>query len=428
MIDTSEFWGKNHDQVLFKLCTELVRQQLSEDSALIVEKLAEPVDSIQQLQIACELDHARFTPAFNALHNAGIVTTEPKVAIIPVTIISYLALPHFVKFAQKYYIIPQDRDLIDIITTKIIKVPTLTSAKLVDTLATEDPKFDRIRALKVIEHLLSKNIYTCSEENVITFNTQKFLINLRLQALETLVEYQDHRVIEVIRALFSPEIKEDILIDCDSIKVNRDEIIQVLAEYTNMRQNEIVGILSILASPEICLFSPDFTTIQPMTAIHIFRIKTIASLLTEIGHPLARRVINMLLKYEQIETVKFCDMLMLPKQEALNLLDRMQQLGVVTTEELEDASHTTLKRKYKIWKIDPVSATNNAGAYLLAVIGSLMFQYDQEKKENKSILEQNIEMLPSNQKQARKNMDERLKILNNTIIDVTGKYFRIHQL
>ncbi|EAY06638.1 hypothetical protein TVAG_322580 [Trichomonas vaginalis G3] len=428
MQDTSKFWGENHDQVLFKLCTELVRQQLGEDCAKIVEKLSEPVQDEQSLMNLCNMDQLKFRNAFGALSNAGIVTMDPTIAIIPVTIISYLTLPHFMNFAQKFYIIPQDRDLIEILTTKIIKVTTLTAPKLVDTLATEDPKFDRIRALKVTQHLIAKKVFILTDKEEVNFNIQLFLVRLRLEALEKLVEYQDHRVVEVIRALFSPDFKEDALIDCESLKVDHDEIIQALTALTGMQQNEIIGVLGILSSPDICLFSRDFTIIQPMTAIHIFRIKRIAALLAEIGHPLARRVINMLLKNEQIETIKFCDMLMLPKQDALNLLATMQHLGVITCEELEDAPHTTLKRKYRVWKIDLVSAINNAGAYLLAVIGSLMFQVEEEKRENRSILDSKPELSQKIETQTSRVMSERLKILNNTIIDATKKYFEIHQL
>ena len=426
----ANYWNKPHNQVLFELCTEIVRNKMGEDCAAIILQLSAPVDDVETLLTATKLDSTRFRAAFTTLCQSGIVVTEPKIALLPQTIISMLSLPHYIIFAQKYYIVPQDKDLISAIVKKVIQAPTLTPPKIADTLATEDPNVDRGRVLVLVDHLLSKNVLCQTEDDppVIVFNSQFFLTMMRKEALLKIVELQDHRVVEVVQAIFSADYKQDILVECENEQVDRDELVDYLCKTTDMKENEVFGVLSILASTELCLISTDFTTLQPKITLTIFKLKRIATLLSEIGYPLARRVINMLVKNDQIETVKFCDMLMLPKEEALTLLEKFKNLGIVKCNYLEDANHTTLKRKYGVWRINQEDAINNTGSYLLAVLGALFFESENEKLENEEILKKTPELLASSDMQRKKAMEDRLAVLNNTMVNVTRRYIELLQL
>jgi hypothetical protein len=426
----ANYWNKPHDQVLFELCTEIVRNKMGEDCAAIVLQLSSPVEDALTLMASSKLDDTRFRAALTVLCQSGIVVTQPNIALLPQTIISMLSLPHYVIFAQKYYIIPQDKELIAIIVKKVIQAPTLSAQKIADTLATEDPSVDRSRVLILIQHLLSKNILYQTEDGfpIIVFNTQRFLTIIRKEALEKLVELQDHRVVEVVRALFDPDYKESVLVDCDNEHVDRDELVDYLCKATDMKENEVFGVLSILASNELCLISPDFSILQPRISLAIFKLKRVAALLSEIGYPLARRVINMLLKNDQIETVKFCDMMMMPKEEALILLEKLKNLGIIKCCFLEDANHTTLKRKYCVWRINQEEAINNTGSYLLAVLGALFFESENEKLENDEILKKTPELLASSDMQRRKVMEDRLTVLGNTMMNVIKRYIELWQL
>ena len=430
MEGVGRFWNASHDEILFKLCTSLVKQKMGEGCEKIVSSLAEPVNSIEELHQLSGLSKQKFETALTQLCQSGIIITEHQIALVPQTIITMFSLPHYIVFSQQYYIIPQDKELIRLIIKKVIEAPTLTIQKLADTLATEDPTIDRLRILDLTRHLLDKEILfqTDDETPIVIFNTRFYYSKLRLEAIKQLVEYQDHRVLEVVDAIFSPEFKGNILDECDAEQIEREQLITYLCEKTKMKQNEILGVLSILASNEVCLLSSDYTYLQPRVALYIFRMKRIAALLTEIGYPLARRVMNMLLKNDQIETNKFCDMLMLPKEEALILLEKLKQLGVILCEYLEDAPHTTLKRKYGVWKINPPEAIDHAGAYLLAVLGALIFEAENEKAQNEEILSKSEDLLAATELQMKKVMDNRLTILNNSMMSVIRKYIEIHQI
>ena len=426
----AQFWFRSHDEILFILCKTYIKQKMGDNCEKIVSCLPNPVDDISNLIQLSELDQQTFTEAFTSLCQAGIVITEPKIALVPQTIITMLSLTHFITFAQQYYIIPQDKDMIRLIIKKVIEAPTLTIQKLADTLATEDTTVDRLRILDLTKHLLNENVLyqTDDETPIVVFNTRFYYTKLRLQAIEELVQYQDHRVVEVIREIFSPDYKGHILDECESEQIDREELIEYLCDKTDMNQSEILGVFSILASPEICLLSIDYTFLQPRLTLYIYRMKRIAALLSEIGYPLARRVINMLLKHDQIETNKFCDMLMMPKEDALVLLEKLKKLGIVVCDYLEDAPHTTLKRKYGVWKINPSEAFNNSGAYLLAVLGALLFEAENEKAQNEEILSKSEDILASSEMRMKKVMENRLTILNNSLKNVIKKYIEIHQI
>ena len=426
----AQFWFRSHDEILFILCKTYIKQKMGDDCEKIVSCLANPVDQISTLQNLSELEQRAFQNALTQLCQAGVVITEPEIALVPQTIITMLCLTHFITFAQRYYIIPQDKDLIRLIIKKVIEAPTLTIQKLADTLATEDATVDRLRILDLTKHLLQENVLyqTDDDTNVVVFNTRFYYSKLRLEAIEELVQYQDHRVTEVIREIFSSECKGHILDECEPEHIEREELIEYLCGKTDMSQSEILGVFSILASPEICLLSTDYAFIQPRLTLYIYRMKRIAALLSEIGYPLARRVINMLLKHDQIETNKFCDMLMMPKEDALVLLEKLKKLGIVACDYLEDAPHTTLKRKYGVWKINPTEAFNNSGAYLLAVLGALLFEAENEKAQNEEILSKSEDLLAASEMRMRKVMENRLTVLNNSLKTVIKKYIEIHQI
>jgi hypothetical protein len=149
--------------------------------------------------------------------------------------------------------------------------------------------------------------------------------------------------------------------------------------------------------------------------------KRIASLLSEIGFPLARRVVNLLLRTEQLETTMIVERTLLSSDECRTLLGKLNFLGVLAHEQLQDAPHTALKKKYVIWRLTPSDAVNNSSAYLLGVLTKLYYDLVEEKS-HLSQLER------GGSEGRRKTLDERIALLNNTVFSVARMYIDIHEL
>ena len=67
MEGAAEYWGKPHNEVLFKLCVELVKQKMGEDCATIVQNLSTPCEQIEQLIQISQLSDIEFRNAFSEL-------------------------------------------------------------------------------------------------------------------------------------------------------------------------------------------------------------------------------------------------------------------------------------------------------------------------------------------------------------------------
>jgi hypothetical protein len=72
--------------------------------------------------------------------------------------------------------------------------------------------------------------------------------------------------------------------------------------------------------------------------------KTITSILSEIGFPFTKRFINFQLKFSSIETVMLCDYCLFSFGTGTELLEQLQAFCIVRSKTLQDALHTSLKQ------------------------------------------------------------------------------------
>lgn len=424
----AQHWGQPHDYVYYKLAVEITQQRYGEQCAKIIECLGKAVADVQELQTSTELNDEDFRKCFSLLCHKDIINTENEISINSFTFASILLEPHYILFAQKFAEIPQDIPLINTIVRKILDENTLSPRLICTALATSNPDFEMARIQYVTDYLIRKNVllHDPASESV-TFNIPNYMCKLRLEALEQLVENQDHRVLEVVRVLFSDDIRADVLESLEPTPIDQPTADEIAARL-ELEATELQGILSILGSPEVSLLSSDYQTMQPAMALRNFKARKVAGLLAEIGYPLARRVVNTLLRHETVEAVKLCDILLLPKEDGLALLEKLRKLGVLACDIMEDAPHTQLRRRYAVWKIDFAGCVNNASAYLLAVLGTLLFQLAAERAENEGILKRNEELMAAHERSQRKAMESRINILQNTIMSLTLRYVQIYQI
>ena len=152
--------------------------------------------------------------------------------------------------------------------------------------------------------------------------------------------------------------------------------------------------------------------------------KKIAQLLSEIGYPRARRVINLLLKKESLEGRALCEMILMTSESGRELLERLKYLGILESESLQDAPHTKLRRQYIIWKLNPISSINNASSYLLGVLAKLYYDLQTEERH----LESDSATKNQSTSEKMKKFNEKTAILQNTMLSVTKRYIEIHEL
>ncbi|OHS98227.1 hypothetical protein TRFO_35429 [Tritrichomonas foetus] len=426
MEEAARCWGSNHDDLLLKLCFIIAEQMISEDCCLIIRSITDAVNDLDELQKITELPDLRFRKAITKLQHKQIITIDPLEVNI-YSIFNKLLYPHFIKFAEDYSLIPQDKPYIEKIARKVLDEPTLNSEKLVGSLTTKHKGLDSIRLSIVIDYLIKKNVLVEDSDNAkLKFNFGRFLSKQREAALLQFVELNDRRVYDVVRALFSDDLYHDCLVTCSDTSFNEDDVICHISEETGLSNKEINSIFGILKTPEYSFISPTDDILTPSRAINIFKIKKIGHLLTEIGYPLAKRVINLLIRKESLEGNSICESILLTTERGRELLEKMYTLGILEKEALQDAPHTTLKRQYVVWKISSYSALNNASAYLIGVLAKLYADLltEQATMEKESGAGRNQE----NDENRKRRFDEKTQILQNTMFSVTKRYIEIHEL
>lgn len=421
MNKAAECWGMVHDELLTKLCFHIVTPIYGEDCSIILQNMSPEIEDINEIREACKLSPAKFDAALSSLVHKKIISTDPLNLNLSI-IFNYLLNPHFIQFAESYSIIPQDKHSISIITKKVLDEPTLKQHKLVLSITTKHQSIDQNTVARIIDHLLAKNVFITNQNNAISFNYSFFYAVQREKALENLVELNDRRVLEVVRSLFSPELYLGCLVDKDQQEIDLDVAIPTISTQTGLSFNEIMKIFDILKTPEYSILNID-NTLTPSEALKSYKMKRIAQLLSEIGYPLARRVINALLRKQCLEGSALCEMLLMSSEFGSELLERLKYLGVLMNEQLQDAPHTTLKRQYTLWKLSIDSSINNSSSYLLGVLAKLYYDLQKEQEQFMAASESGSSIGDQSRK-----FDEKTEVLQNTIFAVTRRYIEIHEL
>ncbi|KAH0789119.1 hypothetical protein GPJ56_006974 [Histomonas meleagridis] len=423
MEEAAACWGRDHNEILTALCLKIVGNSYGQNcNYLLTVAIEKNVTNLQELKDVVTLKKAEFSEAISLLVHNKIIQTEPF-QINFQQIFNILLYSHFTEFALSFAPIPQDKEIINLVMKKVFDEQTLTAQKLANSIATKNPEINNSRLLFVIEHLASINVLFADEQGCLSFNVGYFFMKQRLFALESLVQYNDHRVIEVVRALFSPELFFGTLLNKENAEFNVEEVTPMIASITGITPKEINGIYGILRSKEYSIISQNEWVLTPALAIRNFKIKKIAQLLSEIGYPLARRVLNLLLKREHLETSMLCELCLLPSGQ--KLLEKLRFLGVLFYDQLQDAPHTKLKKHFLVWRIDFDHAIANSSGYLLGLLAKLYIDLNDELVRSKETNESYTESLVQNHK---KILNERLTILHNTIMAASRKYIEIHEL
>lgn len=426
MEQAAECWGKNHDELLTQLCLHIANSIYGEDcTKLLKTVLSNNIANVDQLQELSELNLPRFQSAFAILtHKRIIIISTDPFEINFFAIFNTVLYPHFIQYAEAYAPIPQYKEYISIITRKVLDEPTLNAEKLVNSLCSKNPELEREKFSLVINILLEKDVLETDEEENIKFNFGLFLITQRAEALEKLVELNDRRILEVVRALFSNELYQGCLQGNTNQAFDQENDIPIIMRKTGLSRKEIACIFDILRTSEYSIISPSEDVLTPSNAMKSFKMKKIAQLLSEIGYPRARRVINLLLKKESLEGRALCETILMTSESGRELLERLKYLGILESEPLQDAPHTKLRRQYVIWKLNHSAATNNASSYLIGVIAKLYYDLQTEERN----LESNsaTKNQPINEKV--KKFNEKTEILQNTMLSVTKRYIEINEL
>jgi hypothetical protein len=425
MDEAARCWGRSHDEILSSLCLHITRHVFGEDCLLLVRALfsSSPV-SDAELALESGLSNPKhFSRALSTLTRHGVINS---LTLNRFALFQHVLFPHFIEHAQAYARIPQDRSLISYILTKIFEEQTLSAEQLARSVLTKHPDrgLTAERLLEIIEHLCAENVIV-GEDKGLSFNHQEFLGRARLRALESLVEFHDHRVVEVVRALFARDLFYVSLIDGENCRFETCDVVQRVAEMTGLSEREVEGVLEVLKSREFALVAKEEPVLTVQSALTAFKMRRIAGVLSEIGFPLARRVVNLLLRTEQLETSMITERTLLSSQECRTLLGKLNFLGVLAQEPLEDAPHTTLKKKYVMWKLNPLVAINNSCAYLLGVLTKLYYDLIEEQGHLSDL---DSHQGGTSQENRKKTLDERIALLNNSIFSVTRAYLEIHEL
>ena len=428
MEEAAECWGKDHDEILSNLCLHVTRHVYGEDCYHVMKSFSAETATEEELErVADFTEPRRFRAAMNVLLADNVITTDPM-SINLFAIFQHILFPHFLEFAMGYARIPQDKAPISYVIAKVFKEQTLNAQNLVRSILTlrKDEMLNPSHVSAVIQLLVSKRVLQEDDQHRLSFSNAEFIGRLRLQALESLVELNDHRVVEVVRALYSDDIFGHALIANDDLPFDVEDVCARLCELTDLSEAEVMGVLGILRTKEYSIISPTEWVLTTQSALNCMKMKKIGSLLAEIGYPLARRVINLLLKNEQLETGMLCERILMDDEDGRELLSKLHTLGIVQPEMLEDAPHTKLKKKYVIWRVSPVTAINYASAYLLGVLTKVYFDLMAEQdhlKEADSGFHK-----PDFIEKRRKTLNDRVTVLENTIMALTRKYIEIHEL
>lgn len=425
MEEAAACWGHPQLEIMTQLCLHIAHENFDESCCKIIECLQNQPLSLKDLQEQTGINDSDFTKSINVLHYRHILFIDDVVTLQIDEIFHMLLVPQFLSFAQEYVPIPQDAPYVTQLVRKVLDEQTLTPDKLANSVATQHVELDVSRLLYVIDHMLKKHVLAQDENSQVSFNQENYLSKLRKRALLKLVENNDHRVQEVVDAIFSQDLYESSLAIAGSeIEFQQNDLIGDICNITGLSDKEVNGILDILRTPEYSLINPTEDKIMPTQALFSFKLKRIGQLLAEIGYPYARRIINLLLKHEQMETVMLCDTILMSLEDGRQQLEKLKFLGVLDSDTLENAPHTTLRRQYILWKIDLQAAINNAASYLLGVYAKVYFDLQNEQKSLDSLSNG-----PSTQTaEMKKKGEAKLMLLNNTLDYITTRYIEIYEL
>lgn len=424
MEDAASCWGRDHDEIFKMLCLRILNNVYGEECCSIIYNAIEKgAQSIDQLREDSKLEENTFNRSISTLLHSKIIRTEPF-SIDYTQMFNLLLYSHFLEFAMSCSPIPQDKELIAYIIQKVFDEQTLNSQKLANSLVTKHADLDRNRIVYLIEHLVGKQVLQEDSEGCISFNVPFYYMEKRKEAIKSMVQYNDHRVVEVVDALFSKDLFFKILSDKENTKFDVDEVVNKLMDITGLTEKEINGIFKILKAKEYSLISQNEWILTPNETLKNFKIKQIANILVEIGYPLSRRVVNILLKNEHLETTMLCELCLLSSEDGQELFEKLMFLGILMVDKLQDAPHTSLKKHYYVWRINFPVAIANSSAYLLGILTKLYIDLSNEislSNEKYSLSESLLQM-------HKKTLNDRIKIINNTIMSVSRKYIEVHEL
>ena len=426
MEEAARYWGSSHDDLLLKLCLFIAEKKVGKDCINLLQMISDDIKDLDQLREKSQLPQNQFDSYIRKLEHEQIISFNPLEVNI-LSIFRTVLSPQLVNFAYENAKLREDKEYVEKIVKKVLDESTLNVDKLVSLLTTKYPELDAVQLTEVIEFLVSKGVLVPDENNngALKYNFVKFIIQKRKEALESLVEMNDRRVLDVVKVLFSDDLFGSCLETCENTEFDVENVTNFIAQRSDLSTREITSIFDILKSQEYSIISMNENVITPSNALKSFKMKKIAELLSEIGYPLARRVINFLLRKDSVEGNYLCESLLMTIENGRELLEKLCKLGVIEYEKLQDAPHTALRRQYTIWRLSPASAINNASAYLIGVLAGLYFELQTEKDR----YQQDLSSKKKDQdNMKRKKFDEKKSIIKNTIISVTKKYIEIQEL
>jgi hypothetical protein len=230
-----------------------------------------------------------------------------------------------------------------------------------------------------------------------------------------------------VRALFSRDLFYESLVGATNDEYDPDDVVPQIADMTDLSVAEVNGVFDVLRAREYSIIGPRELVITTQAALLNCKMKRIGALLSEIGFPLARRIIDLLLRYEQLETGMISEKTLLSSDEACTLLGKLSFLGVLAADPLQDAPHTTLKKRYIMWKLNPGMAINNSCAYLLGVLTKLYLDLAEEQRTLDDLAARERQQQTTSENR-RKTLDDRIALLNNSILSVAKAYVDVHEL
>lgn len=421
-------WGKPHDLLRKTLCSEIIRQMYGNNHKLVIEYLIQKENSIklkEEIKKNCLLDDKIFQEIYFQLVSLNIIEENDFINVNIANIFDFILVDVYIQFAEKYYLIPQDRQIIQMLTRQVLISPTLDYDKLMETIIINSPEINKERLKVVLDNLIDKNVFvTVPKNKFVVFNRCFFILNLRIQAITSLIEFQDSRVMDVFKAIL--DLYNNKPLNQENLKCfsfDSEFLVQSVCSMTDLMEEEVNGVISILASREFSFIDTDNSCFTAEKCLSKYKMKRIGNLLSEIGYPLAKRCVNLLIRHDIIETVKFVDILLMPHENALKLLFDLKTLGVLESITINTQAHLEDNRDYVLWKFSEESAINNSSAYLLGCLGSFYFQRFQERNTNQE--KQKMMTLSDSEK---KKMDQTIQVMNNTINNTLKKYLDIQWL
>jgi hypothetical protein len=127
----------------------------------------------------------------------------------------------------------------------VFEEQTLTADQLVRFVMTKhrEEGLSGARLESVLQHLCDENVIVLGESGL-AFSHAHFLARARLQALESLVEFHDHRVVEVVRVLFGKALFHEALVDAGDRALDAVTVIPTISDITALSSREIGGDLA----------------------------------------------------------------------------------------------------------------------------------------------------------------------------------------